>query len=183
MTTNVDGLGSGPCVEMRAGKMAVLAVAGLVTGLAACAAAPANEVVVDPTAAQNTGSANPATPPTSSAVATAETVDAEDLAPRRGSRKTRGGQASQSKGCCKGMNECKGQGGCKTDQHDCMGKNDCMSLGGCKTGNCDASATPAGGKDCCKGKNDCKGKGNCKTDRHDCMGKNDCKGKGGCKSC
>jgi hypothetical protein len=54
---------------------------------------------------------------------------------------------------CKGMNECKGHGGCKTSKkelkeraqkagmamskagkaHDCKGKNECKGLGGCKT--------------------------------------------------
>jgi hypothetical protein len=37
---------------------------------------------------------------------------------------------------CKGKNDCKGKGGCKTDKHDCKGKNDCKGQGGCK-------ATPA----------------------------------------
>jgi hypothetical protein len=32
---------------------------------------------------------------------------------------------------CKGMNECKGQGGCKTDKHACKGMNDCKGQGGC----------------------------------------------------
>jgi hypothetical protein len=33
---------------------------------------------------------------------------------------------------CKGMNACKGQGGCKTTDHDCKGKNSCKGQGGCK---------------------------------------------------
>ena len=34
--------------------------------------------------------------------------------------------------CCKGMNDCKGKGGCAVEnQHDCAGKNDCKGLGGC----------------------------------------------------
>ena len=33
---------------------------------------------------------------------------------------------------CKGMNACKGQGGCKTADHDCKGKNNCKGQGGCK---------------------------------------------------
>ena len=33
--------------------------------------------------------------------------------------------------CCKGMNECKGKGGCKTEVNECAGKNDCKGTGGC----------------------------------------------------
>lgn len=40
--------------------------------------------------------------------------------------------ASGAKPCCKGMNECKGKGGCKTADHECAGKNDCGKKGGCK---------------------------------------------------
>ena len=34
---------------------------------------------------------------------------------------------------CKGKNDCKGMGNCKTDKHACNGKNDCKGQGGCKT--------------------------------------------------
>ena len=34
---------------------------------------------------------------------------------------------------CKGMNACKGQGGCKTATHSCVGKNSCKGKGGCNT--------------------------------------------------
>lgn len=33
---------------------------------------------------------------------------------------------------CKGMNACKGQGGCKTADHACKGQNACKGQGGCK---------------------------------------------------
>jgi hypothetical protein len=39
--------------------------------------------------------------------------------------------ASGAKACCKGLNECKGKGGCKTADHECAGKNDCGKKGGC----------------------------------------------------
>jgi len=39
--------------------------------------------------------------------------------------------------CCKGMNECKGQGNCKTDKHDCVGRNSCKGQGGCKPAACE----------------------------------------------
>jgi hypothetical protein len=40
--------------------------------------------------------------------------------------------AAEGKACCKTMNECKGQGGCKTDTNSCAGKNECKGKGGCK---------------------------------------------------
>ncbi len=33
---------------------------------------------------------------------------------------------------CKGMNACKGQGGCKTGNNGCKGQNSCKGQGGCK---------------------------------------------------
>ena len=38
--------------------------------------------------------------------------------------------------CCVGKNDCKGKGGCKTDDHACAGKNDCKGKGGCKHREC-----------------------------------------------
>lgn len=32
---------------------------------------------------------------------------------------------------CKGMNSCKGQGGCKEGDNGCKGKNSCKGKGGC----------------------------------------------------
>jgi hypothetical protein len=37
-----------------------------------------------------------------------------------------------SKHGCKGKNDCKSQGGCKTDKHACKSQNDCKGQGGCK---------------------------------------------------
>ena len=33
---------------------------------------------------------------------------------------------------CKGMNTCKGQGGCKASDNGCKGKNTCKGKGGCE---------------------------------------------------
>jgi hypothetical protein len=39
---------------------------------------------------------------------------------------------SGAKACCKGLNDCKGKGGCAVDgKHDCAGQNDCKGKGGC----------------------------------------------------
>jgi hypothetical protein len=83
-----------------------------------------------------------------------DTKKAEDKAPKH---------------VCKGFNECKAQGGCKTGDAGCAAKNSCKGKGGCAT-----SAHHD-----CRGKNDCKGQGGCKTSAG-CFGKNECKGKGGC---
>jgi hypothetical protein len=39
---------------------------------------------------------------------------------------------SMAKHDCKGMNSCKGQGGCQTGDMGCKGKNSCKGKGGCK---------------------------------------------------
>ena len=39
--------------------------------------------------------------------------------------------AAEGKQCCKGLNDCKGKGGCATDKNSCMGKNECKGKGGC----------------------------------------------------
>jgi hypothetical protein len=78
---------------------------------------------------------------------------------------------TKDKHVCKGFNECKGKGGCKTDKNGCAGQNECKGKGGCPS---------AAAKHDCKGKNECKGLGGCKTAEGG-PGKNSCKGKGGCK--
>lgn len=40
-----------------------------------------------------------------------------------------------AKACCKGKNECKAQGSCKTASNDCAGQNECKGKGGCN-GHC-----------------------------------------------
>jgi hypothetical protein len=42
------------------------------------------------------------------------------------------GSAKGDKACCKGLNDCKGKGGCAVPgKHECAGKNDCKGQGGC----------------------------------------------------
>jgi hypothetical protein len=38
---------------------------------------------------------------------------------------------AEGKDCCKGMNECKGKGGCRAGEHSCKGQNACKGQGGC----------------------------------------------------
>ena len=77
---------------------------------------------------------------------------------------------AMAKHACKGMNSCKGQGGCSTGDAGCSGKNSCKGKGGCATAE----------KHSCKGANACKGQGGCTSGDNACAGKNSCKGKGGC---
>jgi hypothetical protein len=42
-------------------------------------------------------------------------------------------KAPTDKHGCKGMNSCKGKGGCKTGDNGCKGKNSCKGKGGCAT--------------------------------------------------
>ena len=80
------------------------------------------------------------------------------------------GDEKGDKHACKGLNECKGKGGCKSGDAGCKGKNSCKGKGGCFTTE----------KHTCKGLNNCKGEGGCKSGDNGCAGKNSCKGKGGC---
>jgi hypothetical protein len=43
-----------------------------------------------------------------------------------------GASASTDKHDCKGMNSCKGKGGCQTGDMGCKAKNSCKGKGGCK---------------------------------------------------
>ena len=45
---------------------------------------------------------------------------------------TAASDSSMSKHDCKGLNSCKGQGGCNTGENGCKGKNSCKGKGGCK---------------------------------------------------
>lgn len=47
-----------------------------------------------------------------------------------------GEPGSTSENCCRGKNECKGKGGCKTDDNACKGKNECKGKGGCNMRDC-----------------------------------------------
>ena len=47
-------------------------------------------------------------------------------------RQGKGGCASEdAKHSCKGQNDCKGLGGCKSGDNGCAGKNSCKGKGGC----------------------------------------------------
>jgi hypothetical protein len=48
--------------------------------------------------------------------------------------------ADSGKHACRGMNSCKGQGGCSTSDNGCKAKNSCAGKGGCAT---DGSVSPS----------------------------------------
>jgi hypothetical protein len=105
-------------MAIQMGKaLAFTAVGGLFAGLVGCGGGtpePAAGGTTDPAAGGAT------TPPAGDATTT-----------------------TAAKGCCKGTNECKGKGGCKTDANDCKGKNECKGKGGCKTDACAGGGEPA----------------------------------------
>ncbi|WP_395743338.1 hypothetical protein [Prosthecobacter sp.] len=41
--------------------------------------------------------------------------------------------ADKGQHVCRGHNDCKGQGGCKSGDNGCKGKNSCKGKGGCNT--------------------------------------------------
>jgi len=92
--------------------LALTAASGLVAGLAACGGQ--HEPAKDPSA----GAAEK--PPSEPAAAAAEAPAGD-------------------KECCKGNNDCKGKGNCKTDKNDCAGNNECKGQGGCKAPDCHGS--------------------------------------------
>lgn len=95
-----------------ANKIAAAAAAGLIS--AACGeSAP-----------------EPQTPATSAGDDGAATGDDEAATDTADEGVDEGGEEQAA--CCKGMNECKGKGGCAVaGKHDCQGKNECKGQGGC----------------------------------------------------
>ncbi len=65
------------------------------------------------------------------------TVARVNAAPSTGSAVSAiAGQAADTpveKHGCKGLNSCKGKGGCKSSDNGCKGKNSCKGKGGCAT--------------------------------------------------
>jgi hypothetical protein len=99
---------------------------------------------------------------------TRSTTEAQAQAP--GKSDTQAGAIE--KHACKGLNSCKGNGGCKVEgKNGCNGHNECKGKGGCATV-----------KHSCKGTNACKAQGGCKVEgKNACKGQNTCKAQGGCK--
>jgi hypothetical protein len=88
--------------------MALAAASGLLAGLAACGSAPVPPLAPKPAADAHGPTDADATP---------------DL-------------LNGDKECCRGKNECKGRGNCRTDQSACAGQNACKGQGGCKAPDC-----------------------------------------------
>ena len=89
-----------------------LAVAGLLAGLSACGENKPAEVHADKAATAAKDAANSAKEATKEAGKAAA--------------------AAVEKHSCKGLNSCKGKGGCKTGDNGCAGKNSCKGKGGCE---------------------------------------------------
>lgn len=83
------------------------------------------------------------TPPAESPEAPVESAEAAEGAPTgeaeaaQSAPEAEGESATaEGKECCKGMNDCKGKGGCAVEgKNDCKGQNECKGQGGCN-GHC-----------------------------------------------
>jgi hypothetical protein len=101
-------------MAIQMGKaLAFTAVSGMVAGLAGCGGAEPAPATAP--AASGDSKAAPA-------AGTAAPAAAGTAAPA----------AAPAKHACKGLNTCKGNGGCKTDKNACKGLNTCKGAGGCK---------------------------------------------------
>src|SRR5215470_14444367 len=88
----------------------------------------------------------------SAATQATSTGKTEGAKPVTGDEKKATDKATSDKHVCKGMNSCKGKGGCKTGDAGCAGKNSCKGKGGCASADMEHA---------CKGMNSCKGQGGC----------------------
>lgn len=91
---------------------------------------------------------------------------------------------------CKGKNECKGLGGCKSESHGCKGMNECKGQGGCVAGKLflieasgkseAASTTETTTKSSCSGPNGCGAKTDTPSKPNKSKGKASCAAATGC---
>jgi hypothetical protein len=105
----------------RTNSLMAAAVTGILAGAAACGgqASPAPAAP----AAEAPAAEAPAAP----------MADASASEPVNDRIPSDNDSSTASKHACKGLNDCKGRGGCKTDLNTCRGKNECKGRGGCKT--------------------------------------------------
>ena len=113
---------------MSAQTLAVAAAAGLIAGIACASSPPVDKTDAAPAEAGKE-TLEVALPPVASAPPSDLTAVTRDEPPPAAT-------ARRDKNCCKGMNECKGKGMCKTDNNDCKGLNECKARGGCKPPDC-----------------------------------------------
>src|SRR3954452_22770857 len=102
----------------RRSSLARAAAQGLLSGLGLVACSPTQTSTVAPM----------------DPVATTSTAPSSRVAPlppplRPGTLGVATSHDARDRGCCGGLNECKGKSGCANDAHDCAGKNDCKGTG------------------------------------------------------
>jgi hypothetical protein len=126
--------------------LALSAVSGMLAALSGCrgadmpAEAPAVEVRLPPDPARAAPADRPASAEEDVEAAVAgdpeRSAAVEVQEPGRRPHNWDGREGLGSGNCCKGRNECKGKGMCKTERHDCKGMNECKGLGGCRPADC-----------------------------------------------
>jgi hypothetical protein len=159
----------------RRSSLARAAAQGLLSGLGLVACSPTQTSTTAPVA--------PMDPVATSAPSGSSRVAPSPPPLRPGTLGVATSRDVRDRACCRGLNDCKGKGGCANDAHDCAGKNECKGTSTACPPEQSSFNTPSGlagaPKDCCKGKNECKGKTACKVPgHHECRGRNECKGKG-----
>ena len=115
-------------MAMSRGKAwALSATSGMLAALGGCAA---------PTSGQSTPPAVPEYPPAPPVPVVSTAPKVEPKPAQKVARDADEGARRGSKDCCKGTNECKGKGMCKTDMNACKGRNACKGQGGCRSPDC-----------------------------------------------
>ncbi len=124
--TRKGGLAPSPCSSAQ--RIAHAACTGMMLGVLGGASGCAAKPPPQQTPADVTD-VTEVTVPDPALSKTPDPEDADAPAPKRIAVPPDPG--GRSADCCKGMNECKGQGACATARNDCAGKNECKGLGGC----------------------------------------------------
>src|SRR5882672_5847348 len=96
-------------------SLVAAAVSGILLGAPGCGGSQTEPMSPAPATSASDTMAAPAT-------SAAPAPEASAMGPEMGGEKH----------ACKGQNECKGKGNCKTDKHACKGQNECKGQGGCK---------------------------------------------------
>jgi hypothetical protein len=109
--------------------VAAAAAAGLLAGLGCASSPPVDKTDASSPADDDGQTLEVAIPP-------ARSAPPSDLTAAPRSDPPPMATAHREKSCCKGLNECKGKGNCKTDHNDCKGLNECKGKGGCKGTDC-----------------------------------------------
>jgi hypothetical protein len=103
------------------------AVTGILAGAAACGSQSTPPATPEGAEAPPVAAAGGEAPPATEAASDAGTPTTDDRTP------VPTNATHPAKHACKGLNDCKGRGGCKTELNSCRGQNECKGRGGCRS--------------------------------------------------